>query len=72
MNDKKIEEKITKKEIEIIKSYNKGIKVILDLFNLNNTLKKDINESIKLNLDNNNFIHLFISYLHSETHTFYF
>ena len=56
MNDKKIEEKITKKEIEIIKSYNKGIKVILDLFNLNNTLKKDINESIKLNLDNNNFI----------------
>ena len=56
MSKEKKEEKITMKEIEIIKSYNKGIKVILDLYNFNTNLKKDINDSIKLNPDNNNFI----------------
>ena len=47
------EPKMKQKEIDIIKFYNKGIKTILDLINLNNNLKKNINESIKLNPDSN-------------------
>ena len=39
------------KEQEIIKSYNKNMKILLNLYNLNDFLKKQLDESIKLNND---------------------